>query len=100
MHTDNLTHLVLIFSFAGLKNTCESDMLNAWVYYLTVEEWSDISLISKGSQFQSLNCFNESGGLVSHGWGCLFSSMPHMCVFDTTEVRYENRSSFVFTFPE
>lgn len=64
-------------------------MLNAWVYYLSVNEWSEISLISDDSQFLSLNCFNESGGLVSHGgWGCLFNSVPHMCVFDTAEVSF------------
>ena len=61
-------------------------MLNAWVYYLAVNDWNDMSLICDDSQFQSLNCFYESGGSVPHGWGCLFSSMPHMCVFDTAKV--------------
>ena len=75
-------------------------MLNAWVYYLAVQEWSDLSLISEDSQFQSLNCFNESGGLVSHGWGCLFSSMPHVCVFDTAEVSSGSRSSFILLFQD
>ena len=70
-------------------------MLNAWAYYLAVQEWSDLSLISKNNQFQSLNCFNESGGVVSHGWGCLFRSMPHVCVFDTTEVRFGSCSWFI-----
>ncbi|CAM9447993.1 unnamed protein product, partial [Laminaria digitata] len=62
-----------------------NNMLNAWVYFLAVEDWSDLSLICDDVQFQSLNCFHESAGLVSRGWGCLFSSIPHMCVFDSAE---------------
>ena len=72
-------------------------MLNSWVYYLAVEDWNDISLICDDNQFQSMNCFHASGGLVSHGWGCLFSSMPHMCVFDTAEVSLGSRSFFIFS---
>ncbi|CAM9367715.1 unnamed protein product, partial [Laminaria digitata] len=45
----------------------------------------ELALISDDDQFKSLNCFNQSNGLVSQGWGCLFSSTPHLCVFDTTQ---------------
>ena len=71
-------------------------MLNAWVYYLAVKDWNDMSLICDDSQFQSLDCFNESGGLVSHGWSCLFSSIPNMCVFDTAKVSFGS-VSFLFS---
>ncbi|CAM9799642.1 unnamed protein product, partial [Laminaria digitata] len=62
-----------------------NNLLNSWVYSLAVEDWSELSLIFNDIQFQSLNCFNESAGLVSQGWGCLFSSIPHVCVFDTAQ---------------
>ena len=74
-------------------------MLDSWLYFLTVERWSDLSLIIDRWQFRSLDCFKESGGLVAQGWGCLFNSMTHMCVFDTAEVRPGNYSS-TFTFAE
>ncbi|CAM9350478.1 unnamed protein product, partial [Laminaria digitata] len=62
-----------------------NSMLNTWAHLLAVEDWSEISLICDDTQFQSLNCSSESGGLVSQGWGCLFRSIPHMCVFDTAQ---------------
>ncbi|CAN0094322.1 unnamed protein product, partial [Laminaria digitata] len=62
-----------------------NNLLNSWVYFLAVEDWSELSLIFNRYQLRSLNCFNESAGLVSQGWGCLFNSIPHVCVFDTSE---------------
>ena len=46
-----------------------------------------MSVITDRREFRKLNCFKESGGVVAQGWGCLFRSMPHMCVFDRTKVR-------------
>ena len=66
-------------------------MLNAWVYALAVEGWSDLALIIGDNQLRELECSSESNGLVSHGWSCLFSSMPHLCVFNTPEVSIINQ---------
>lgn len=61
-------------------------MLNAWVYALAAEKWDDFAIIVEERYLHNIECSHESGGLVSHGWGCMFSSMPHVCVFDAAEV--------------
>ena len=62
-------------------------MLNAWVYAIAVEGWSDLSLVCTPSQLGNLNCFNEREGVASTGWGCLFTDMPHLCKFNKNEVK-------------
>lgn len=61
-------------------------MLNAWVYALAVEGWSDLALLSDPSEFGAVECHGESGGEADRGWRCLFSEMPHLCQFDSSEV--------------
>ncbi|CAM9114923.1 unnamed protein product [Laminaria digitata] len=62
-----------------------NNLLNSWVYGFVVEGWSDLALLVDGAQLSRLECSQESEGLVSHGWSCLFSSMPHLCIFNSTE---------------
>eukprot|EP00904_Undaria_pinnatifida_P001895 jgi/Undpi1/11706/HiC_scaffold_36.g14001.m1 len=69
-------------------------LLNAWVHTLAAAGWSDLAVIVGDNQLRDLECSHESKGLVSHGWRCLFSSIPHMCVFDNPETweRHMNSS--------
>ena len=60
--------------------------MNSWVYGLVVEGWSDVGLLVDKRQLAGLECFEESEGQASRGWNCLFSDMPHLCVFNTTAV--------------
>ncbi|CAM9461762.1 unnamed protein product, partial [Laminaria digitata] len=62
-----------------------NNMLNAWVYAIAVEGWSDLSLVCDPGQLGTCDCYEESGGAVSNGWGCLFTDMPHLCKFDKSE---------------
>lgn len=39
----------------------------------------------------SVRCPSQSDGVASVGWSCLFRPMPHVCVFDSEEVRGHNR---------
>eukprot|EP00904_Undaria_pinnatifida_P002353 jgi/Undpi1/12118/HiC_scaffold_5.g01794.m1 len=59
-------------------------LMNSWVYGLVVEGWSDVGLLVDKRQLAGLECFEESEGQASRGWNCLFSDMPHLCVFNTT----------------
>eukprot|EP00904_Undaria_pinnatifida_P006339 jgi/Undpi1/2835/HiC_scaffold_14.g06212.m1 len=70
-----------------------NNMLNAWVYALAVEGWSDITLVCDPLQLGNLDCYEESDGVVSSGWGCLFDDMPHLCRFDTAEEWSDNMAS-------
>ena len=62
------------------------DLINAWVYVIVVEGWSDLAVLMDSTQLPQLECSQESEGVVSHGWSCLFSTMPHLCTFDTPDV--------------
>ena len=64
------------------------DLINAWVYAIVVKGWNDLAVLVDSTQLSEMECSQESGGLASHGWSCLFSSMPHLCIFDTPEVSY------------
>lgn len=70
-------------------------MLNAWVYAIAVEGWSDLSLVCDPGQLGACDCYEESEGAVSNGWGCLFTDMPHLCKFDKSEVRLIDMSVWI-----
>lgn len=61
-------------------------MLNAWVYALAVERWSDLSVVIAPNQLEHIECSEESRGEASTGWDCLFSPMPNLCTFHDAEV--------------
>lgn len=63
-----------------------SDMLNAWVYALSVEKWSDMTVVVDENQMKHLDCVQESSGEAETGWDCLFAPMPHLCTFPSAEV--------------
>lgn len=63
-------------------------MLNAWVYALAVEKWNDLAVVIEAHQMSNVDCREESLGVASTGWDCLFLPMPHLCTFPTETVRY------------
>lgn len=64
-----------------------ADLLNAWVYAIAVEDWRDLGVIITSDQMNHLECSRESRGHASIGWDCIFTPMPHLCIFDSDEVR-------------
>ncbi|CAN0487292.1 unnamed protein product, partial [Ectocarpus sp. 8 AP-2014] len=62
-----------------------NNMLNAWVYALSVEKWSDMTVVVDENQMKQVDCGEESGGEAQTGWGCLFKPMPHLCTFPSAE---------------
>lgn len=66
-------------------------MLNAWVYALSVEKWSDMTVVVDENQMKRVNCVEESGGEAQTGWDCLFTPMPHLCTFPSAEVSEGDR---------
>lgn len=62
-----------------------TDLLNAFVYGLSVKKWVDVAVISPPNQLDSLNCTGENDVALS-GFDCLFRPMPHVCTFDSIAV--------------
>eukprot|EP00904_Undaria_pinnatifida_P007288 jgi/Undpi1/368/HiC_scaffold_1.g00364.m1 len=62
-----------------------NNLLNAWVYGLVVEGWTDVALFVDSDQLTGLECSKESGGNATSGFSCLFDSMPHLCPVNSTE---------------
>lgn len=50
---------------------------------------SDVAVIvNKDTLFARTACYVASGGVEARGgWHCIFSDMPHLCAFDTKQVR-------------
>lgn len=62
-------------------------MLNAWVHAIAVERWSDIALVLNPIYFSGVECSLQSEGKALTGWECLFHEMPHLCTFESKQVR-------------
>ncbi|CBJ33653.1 Alpha-(1,6)-fucosyltransferase, family GT23 [Ectocarpus siliculosus] len=62
-----------------------NNMLNAWVYALSVEKWSDMTVVVGENQMKWVDCGEESGGEAQTGWDCIFKPMPHLCTFPSAE---------------
>ncbi|CAN0312629.1 unnamed protein product [Ectocarpus sp. 12 AP-2014] len=62
-----------------------NNMLNAWVYALSVEKWSDMTVVVDENQMKQVDCGEESGGEAQAGWDCIFKPMPHLCTFPLAE---------------
>ncbi|CAN0543525.1 unnamed protein product [Ectocarpus sp. 12 AP-2014] len=60
-------------------------MLNAWVYALSVEKWSDMTVVVDENQMKQVDCGEESGGEAQAGWDCIFKPMSHLCTFPSAE---------------
>lgn len=60
-----------------------NNLLNAWVYALAVEEWTDMAVVIDGHQMTHVECGDKSPANTTSGWRCLFQPMPHLCTFDT-----------------
>lgn len=63
------------------------DLLNAWVYIVTVKKWRDMSVVMTSEQLGAVECEEPSGGQASSAWECLYSPMPHLLIFNSLEVR-------------
>ena len=63
-----------------------TDLLNAWVYAIAVENWNDMAVVFSPRQLSRVECHEESDGEASVGWDCMFSPMPHLCTFQDSEV--------------
>lgn len=64
------------------------DLINAWVYAIAVEDWTDMAVIIDEHQMGRVECGDRSHrGEATTGWACMFLPMPHVCTFDTMEVR-------------
>lgn len=86
-----MPHSYLVLCAASLSffpslPPCATDLLNAWVWTLSVKQWEDVALVNDPSLMDQLDCTKYSNGQVSSGWNCLFSPMPHLCEFNSTEV--------------
>lgn len=64
-----------------------SDLLNAWVYALAVQKWTDLAVVFDKHDMAHVECGEKSTGNVSAGWDCLFQPMPHLCTFSSDVVR-------------
>ncbi|CAM9235847.1 unnamed protein product, partial [Laminaria digitata] len=78
--------------FSGFGSNI-NNLINAWVYAIVVEGWSDLAVLMDSTQLPQLECSQESEGLVSRGWSCLFSNIPHLCTFDTPEMWKQHLNS-------
>lgn len=72
------------------------DLLYAWVYGLAARKWSDVAVISKKGQLEALQCSGDDGRPLS-GYECLFAPMPHVCTFNSVQVRAEGVHGTVTT---
>ncbi|CAM9512138.1 unnamed protein product [Ectocarpus fasciculatus] len=57
-------------------------LLNAFVYALTVNKWSDVAVMSPPGTLKFLQCQGDQGQPL-RGYNCLFRPMPHVCNFGT-----------------
>ncbi|CAM9470553.1 unnamed protein product, partial [Hapterophycus canaliculatus] len=55
-------------------------LLNAFVYAVAVQKWSDVAVISPPGALDALRCTTEFG-ITVEGYYCLFKPMPHVCSF-------------------
>lgn len=70
-----------------------NNLLNAWVYALSVEKWNDLALVIEPGQLDHVDCTEHSDGHATQGWNCLFDPMPHVCVFDTNQTWVDHMDS-------
>lgn len=68
-------------------NLCRAVLLLAWAHAIVREPHSDLAIVAEHRHFKRVECGEESNGLASSGWSCLFGPIPHMCKFNSTEVR-------------
>ncbi|CAM9552176.1 unnamed protein product [Ectocarpus sp. 4 AP-2014] len=57
-------------------------LLNAFVYALTVNKWSDVAVMSPPGTLKFLQCQGDQGQSL-RGYHCFFRPMPHVCNFGT-----------------
>ncbi|CAM9400430.1 unnamed protein product, partial [Hapterophycus canaliculatus] len=62
-----------------------NNLLNAWVYALAVEGWSDMAVVISPDQMGHVECGERSEGEALVGWDCLFRPMSHLCTFPSDE---------------
>ncbi|CAM9656415.1 unnamed protein product [Scytosiphon promiscuus] len=55
-------------------------LLNAFVYAIAVQKWSDVAVMSPPGALDALRCTGDFGISVQ-GYYCLFKPMPHVCTF-------------------
>eukprot|EP00752_Nemacystus_decipiens_P018203 g16332.t1 len=61
-----------------------NNLLNAWVYAIAVEEWTDMAVVVDDHQMANVECGDKDpDNGTTKGWDCLFMPMPHLCTFDT-----------------
>ncbi|CAM9692366.1 unnamed protein product [Scytosiphon promiscuus] len=70
-----------------------NNLLNAWVYAIAVEGWSDMAVVISPDQMGKVECGERSNGKAFVGWDCLFNPMPHLCTFRSDEAWEEHMIS-------
>lgn len=63
-----------------------ADLLLAWLHAVVFKKWDGLAIILGHDQLANLKCTGESGE-ESKGWDCLFGPMPHLCTYESIEVR-------------
>lgn len=62
-----------------------NQFLNAWVDSAVIGKHDNVSVVTGEGMLGHIDCFEESGGLVSEGFICLFDDMPHLCTLNSTQ---------------
>jgi len=60
-------------------------VLNSWLYFFSIKEWHDFSIIIEKDMLSVLECSDENSGIKINGWGCLFNEIPHLNIVNSTE---------------
>ena len=80
-------HLFTLKPPALLHPPVSPDLLNAWVYAIAVEEWTDMAVVIDDRQMAYVECGDKDpNNATTKGWDCLFRPMPHVCTFGSIEV--------------
>ena len=62
-----------------------NSLINSWLYSLIVGKNKDFSVIFPDGTFNNLKCYEESDGMATSGWECLFNDIPNLCKFNSIQ---------------
>ena len=82
--TNNTGIGAYIWKGCGLGSNLNT-ILNSWLYFFSIQEWHDFSIIIEKDMLPVLECSDENNSTKINGWDCLFNEIPHLNIINSTE---------------
>lgn len=80
-------HPILCPRLYVLRLAVVAVLMESWAAGI-VQGRNDLAIVLANDRvLGSVQCRSQSDGIASVGWPCLFRPMPHVCVFESEEVR-------------